>query len=156
MARGTMHAPKPGAARRNAPTFNAATVTDDGVLRGPELEGVWSPGTLAWYEDWRRSPMAQLFLATDWRRLALLAPMVEKHLASPSAAAMSEIRMNEERLGATYSDRLRSRIIVADDAPVAPVTPIRAASKADVKARLGGASTTAQPREETPSDEPGF
>lgn len=112
--------------RRRSAEFT--TVEDDGELRGPDLVGDYSPETLAWYDVWRRSPQAALFAATDWLRLSLLAPMVEKHLQSPSAAAMSEIRMNEERLGATYTDRLRARIAIEkpDAAPkLAIVTELK-------------------------------
>ena len=142
MARGTMHPPKPGAARRNAPQHGETTLRDDGVVRGVELAGEWSDETRHWHETWRRSPQAQLFLATDWGRLALLAPIVEAYFRRPSAAALSEIRMNEERLGATVVDRMRARMRVVDDEPddaPAPrgsnVTPI-SASRASIRARM--------------------
>jgi hypothetical protein len=52
-------------ARRRAP---AVTVVPDAVVRGPELpDGYeWPAATMAWWETWRESPEAQLFLATDW------------------------------------------------------------------------------------------
>lgn len=122
MARGTMHPQKPEGQRRrrNAPTLDSQTITPDDVVRGPALEDAtglmtWSRGTYRWYHTWRTSPQAQLFLPTDWERLILLAPMVENYLKRPTAAAMSEIRMNEERLGATVVDRLRARIGVAGE-----------------------------------------
>ena len=143
MARGTMHAPKPGAARRNSPTHGETVLTDDGELRGPELVGEYAPETLAWFETWRRAPQAQMFLATDWGRLVLLAPIVDGYFRRPSAAALSEIRMNEERLGATVVDRMRARIRIAepelDEAPTGPVgsnvTPITA-RRDSIRARL--------------------
>lgn len=117
MARGTMHAPKPDGQRRrrNAPTHSDQIVTVDDELRGPELAGPFSPSTLAWFETWRRSPQAQLFEETDWSRLVLLAPIVDAYFRRPSAAALSEIRMNEERLGATVVDRMRARIRIERD-----------------------------------------
>lgn len=48
-----------------------------------------------------------MFTVTDWQRLAMLAELVEAFFSSPSAALMAEIRLNEERLGATPTDRLR-------------------------------------------------
>lgn len=133
MARGTMHAPKPDdqRRRRNAPTHGEHVVTDDGATRGPSLAeatgtGSWSPAVLSWWEDWRHAPQAVLFERTDWRRLALLASIVEAYVARPSAAALSEIRMNEERLGATVVDRMRARIRVereAEEAASAADTP---------------------------------
>lgn len=105
MARGTLHAAKPDGERRrrNAPTHGESVLTPDGQLRGPELVGTFAAETKALHETWRRSPQAQLFQDTDWSRLALLAPIVEAYLRRPSAAALSEICMNEERLGATSS-----------------------------------------------------
>ncbi|UVK59021.1 terminase small subunit [Microbacterium phage Cen1621] len=142
--------------RRRAGEFTH--VEADGELRGPELVGNYSPATLAWYDVWRRSPQAALFESTDWLRLALLAPMVERHLESPSAAAMSEIRMNEERLGATYADRLRARIAIdrPDEGGVklAPVTELK---PKDIAARLAAARAAQNaPEEDAEADEPAF
>lgn len=123
MARGTLHPKKANSAHRGA-TFAVTTLTDDGVVRGPELVEItgrkWDPDVLAWYDAWRRSPQAQIFASTDWQRLATLAVAMERYFAAPSAALLAEIRMNEERLGATVTDRLRARIEVtpAEDAAV--------------------------------------
>lgn len=136
MAKGTLHAPKAeGRRRRNAPTHGENVVQDDGVLRGPALEGTWDAPVLDWYETWRRSPQAALFEETDWLRLRLLAPILQGYYRRPSAAALSEIRMNEERLGATVVDRMRARIRIEreEDAPLAVVTDARAA----IAARMG-------------------
>lgn len=125
MARGTMHAPKAEGQRRrrNAPTHDGITVTRDGQLRGPSLaeatgvpDEAWLPQVVAWWNTWRRAPQAQVFEETDWARLVMLAPIVEAYWKRPGAAALGEIRMNEERLGATITDRMRARIrIEADD-----------------------------------------
>lgn len=124
MARGTLHSPKPEDRRRrtNAPTHGERVVVDDGELRGPGLVEAtgrdgWHPQTLAWYRVWRLAPQAALFEATDWSRLALLAAAVDRYHENPSAAMLSEIRLNEERLGATYVDRMRARIRVERDEP---------------------------------------
>ncbi|MEV4281364.1 hypothetical protein [Actinoplanes xinjiangensis] len=63
-----------------------------------------------------RNRQAAVFEGTDWLRLATLAPIVEAYWRRPSAAELSEIRMNEERLGATVVDRMR----IEDDAEPAP------------------------------------
>lgn len=115
MARGTLNPKKPDSAHKGA-TFATTTLTADGVVRGPDLEEVtdrsWDKDVLRWYQTWRESAQAQLFTPTDWQRLAILAPLVEKHFSGPTGATMSEIRLNEERLGATIVDRLRARITV--------------------------------------------
>lgn len=129
MARGTMHAKKENGANRGA-TFATQKLTDDGLTRGPSLEDAtgrtWDDDVLRWYDVWRKSPQAQLFTSTDWQRLALLAPLVESHFAAPKAATMSEIRLNEERLGATVTDRMRARITVtpAEDADVVSLSAV--------------------------------
>lgn len=146
MARGTMHASKPEGQRRrrNAPTHDSTVYTDDGAVHGPDLEDLtrrsdWSPGVRAWYEDWRRMPQARDFMRTDWRRLAMIAPLVEKMESNPGAAAMSEIRMNEERLGATVTDRMRARMTITRDDDgdgsgpgLASVSPIDGESDEDI------------------------
>ncbi|GAB1641752.1 hypothetical protein [Krasilnikovia sp. MM14-A1259] len=144
MARGTLHSPKADdqRRRRNAPTHAEMVLLRDGQLRGPELTELTSrpfgDDTLAWFDDWRRSPQAAVFELTDWRRLALLAPIVESYLRRPSAAALSEIRMNEERLGATVVDRMRARMRIEDsDETPAPVLRLADARKG-LRDRLAG------------------
>jgi hypothetical protein len=108
---------------------DSVTVTRDDVVRGPELRPGYGPETLAWYQTWRTSPQAQLFEATDWSRLALLAPIVDAHWSRATPSALAEIRLNEERLGATYVDRLRARMKIEAAGPAASVTPIHAVSR---------------------------
>ena len=132
MARGTLHAGKPNSANRNKSGLDAPThvLADDGIVRGPDLTAAtgrsdWDDDVLRWYDGWRRAPQAQLFTSTDWQRLALLAPLVEKYFEDPKSSTMSEIRLNEERLGATHVDRMRARMTVTpDDAPAAAVLSI--------------------------------
>lgn len=132
MSRGTLNPKKPNSANRNASGLTAPSqvLADDGALRGPELSEAtgrddWDTDVLRWYDTWRRSPQAQLFTSTDWARLALLAPLLEKYFEDPKPTTMSEIRINEERLGATYTDRLRARMLVQPgDAPDATVLTI--------------------------------
>lgn len=147
MARGTMHAGKPEGQRRrrNAPAHDTQAVTRDDEVRGPSLteatgQVVWLPQVETWWETWRRAPQAQLFEATDWGRLAMLAPIVEAYWKRPGAAALGEIRMNEERLGATVTDRMRARIRIesADGEPSEDGKVVPMASARDrLAARLG-------------------
>jgi hypothetical protein len=97
---------------------DAITLYPDGVVRGPELPGGYQPETVEWYETWRRSPQAQLFQATDWMTLRRLARLYDDDIRRGSAAAKSEIRLAEEKWGATVADRLRLKIRV-EDGPVA-------------------------------------
>lgn len=135
MARGTLHAKKENGRNRNGTPHETKHYARDGRVRGPEIEEAtgrdgWPPMVRKWWQTWREAPQARDFEATDWMRLAILAPFVEAVLARPSAAALAEIRMNEERLGATVTDRMRARITIEprdeedEDAPLAPVAPI--------------------------------
>src|SRR5438445_185781 len=48
-----------------------------------------------WWDTWRRSPLAETFLETDWSRLAMLAPLVASYFARPHYTKLAEIRQNE-------------------------------------------------------------
>lgn len=149
MSRGTMHAPKPEGQRRrrNATVGDSVSLPRDGALRGPELgdaTGIdadsWAPQVRAWWATWRESPQAAAFEATDWQRLAMLAPLVAQYIRRPSGAVMQEIRMNEERLGATVVDRIRARMTIEpreEDGDAAPVLSL-ADHRAALADRLGG------------------
>lgn len=148
MARGTMHAPKSDGARRrrNKPTHDSIRLVRDGVVRGPSIDDAtgrsdWDAQVVAWWETWRRSPQAQVFEETDWTRLSFLAPMLDGYIRRPSAAALGELRMNEERLGATVVDRMRARMTIEDDEPAdgADAQVVRlVTARDDIAARLQG------------------
>jgi hypothetical protein len=67
------------------------------------------PQTRTWYETWTKAPQAHQFVATDWQRLHMLAPIVDAYFQEPKIQLLAEIRMNEQRFGATPEDRLRLR-----------------------------------------------
>jgi hypothetical protein len=127
-------------------------VVEDGEVRGPELVGDFSPFTRDWYDTWRRSAQGQLFTSTDWLRVRMLAPLVDAYSRRPSAAAFSEIRLNEERLGATYVDRLRARIRV-DPAMDAVVTALPTDRFAALRERASRPVSSRPPEAELPLDE---
>lgn len=156
MGKGTLHPQKPEGQRRrrNAPTHDTTTVYRDGEVRGPSIEeatgidpDTLQPQVVLWWETWRRAPQAQAFEPTDWLRLATMVPLVDALWKKPTAAAMAEVRMNEEKLGATVTDRMRARIRIEDlDDEARPgggaaVVPI-GRSRDDLKARLRAAPDT--------------
>jgi hypothetical protein len=127
MARGTAHAPKPEGQRRrrNAPTGPGERVFErTGETFGPSIEAAtfrddWPAPVIAWWETWRAQPQAASFEGTDWQRLADLAPLramlLDRELSpGERVKILSEVRMNEERLGATFTDRQRARIRFTD------------------------------------------
>lgn len=109
----------------------AAILVDDGELRGPELQELtgraeWPEAVLRWFTGWRTSPQAAVFLGTDWTRLGMLAYLVEEYLLEAKGPLLAEIRLNEERLGATVADRQRLRFVVETAPQLAPVTELPA------------------------------
>ncbi|UDL14775.1 terminase small subunit [Microbacterium phage Gretchen] len=135
----------------------STALVDDGQLRGPEfpydiIEHP-HPATVEWWETWRRSPQASIFQPTDWQTLKRAVRLQEDTMTAPraSAAAISELRLIEERLGATVVDRLRAKLTIVQPSPVealAPVTPIGAGGLADRMRRP--AAPADAPGEDTP------
>lgn len=124
--------PKPDAerARRNAPPAPEVSVTPDDVLRGPDLpddlrdsEGdplSWPSMTRRWWLNWRRSPQAQSFTATDWDFLLETALLHRSFVLGASTVA-AELRLRVAKFGATPEDRLRLRMAITPPA-TAPAT----------------------------------
>ena len=92
--------------KRGAAKNVTATERDYPPLPGAEF---YSARTIAWYEVWATSPQASRFVATDWQRLHMLAPLVEMYFVTPERQTLAEIRLNEAKLGATPEDRERLR-----------------------------------------------
>jgi hypothetical protein len=65
-------------------------------------------------------------------RLGILAPLVERYALRPSASALSEIRQNEERLGATVVDRMRARMIVEESEDAQVLSLVKKPSAAEL------------------------
>ncbi|GAA3473897.1 phage terminase small subunit [Nonomuraea roseola] len=104
-------APKDNRVRRNADSVDTITLAES-PTDVPRLRGYarYSAATRAWWDTWANSPQAAVFAPTDWMRLSMLAPLVEQYHEEPKTALLAEIRLNEERLGATVADRQRLRM----------------------------------------------
>jgi hypothetical protein len=88
----------------------------DNALRGPDLpDGEWHPRTVAWFDTWRRSPMAAAFIATDWDFLIDTA-MLHTRLWNGDMKQAAEVRQRVGKLAGTPEDRLRLRIEVDAEA----------------------------------------
>lgn len=86
--------------------------------------------TRDWYVEWAHSPMATKFTPVDWSRLRrIIAPLADQYHRSPSVKLAAELRLQEEKLGATVMDRQRLRMNIAA-APAAPQTGTRRAAAA--------------------------
>jgi hypothetical protein len=103
--------------RRNKQTRVELEASSDKSPSGPALEEGFAAETVAWFETWRSSPQSQAFTVTDWQRLKMLAPLVDRYFAEPSLRLMAEIRMNETLLGATIVDRLRAHMSIQPASP---------------------------------------
>lgn len=123
--------------RRNADTIERKRL-DDQPRSHPPLPGAdnYLPQTISWYETWANSPQASRFLATDWQRLHMLAPLVDAYWMQPDKQIMSEIRLNEASLGATEADRLRLRWDIAPpEKPSIAKTPSKDPAQEDRRAQ---------------------
>ena len=116
--------------RTNAETRHEVPEVVDEPL-GPALPGGHDDRTVAWYETWRRVPVATRFLATDWQRLHMLAHVVDAFYAGDTKL-LTEIRLNESLLDATTGDRARSKV----DVKRTPAAPAPVASAAERRQRI--------------------
>jgi hypothetical protein len=97
-------------------------VADDGQVRGPDLpDYTWHERTVAWYETWRRSPMAATFIAADWDFLIDTA-MLHTEMWNGSPGLAAEIRLRVGKLAGTPEDRLRLRLEVETESKQVPRT----------------------------------
>lgn len=115
----------PAGERRSRPRDEArrkaefTTLVDDGEVRGfPLPEGMdWHPQTQQWWETWRRSPVAQKMLATDWDAHLDTALLHHAMWEKGKLDLAAEIRLRVAKFGATYEDRLRLKLTVQPALP---------------------------------------
>lgn len=108
-------------------------VEDDGELRGPELpEGVlpdgegWHSRTRQWWQTWRRSAQAQMFIETDWDFLLDTALLHHVMWTKGRWEFASEVRLRAAKYGATPEDRMRLKLKIEtplDGQPSTSETP---------------------------------
>jgi len=92
--------------------------------------------TRKWYLTWVHAPQATQFVSTDWQRLQMIAPLVDQYYRAPRQQLMAEIRLNEERLGATVVDRKRLDWKVTDEPKATDRPPARRSSRRPDPRRL--------------------
>lgn len=110
-------------------------------------EGGWDARTAEWWETWRTSPQAQLFLDTDWQALLETAYLYDLMWAETCTVASfvrlaAEVRQRCEKWGSTYADRLKLRMKVPAQRPDLVDGPTTrdhrtVAQMADYRSRLG-------------------
>lgn len=134
-------APKPASQRRrrNAEPEKTA-VEGDNRVRGPRLpedilEEPWHPRTTAWWDTWRRSPMAKSFTGTDWDFLLDTALMHHTMWSKQRWEFAAELRLRSAKFGATPEDRMRLKIEVVSPAPKAAAPVATAGEVTDIRSR---------------------
>jgi hypothetical protein len=140
-------APKPAnkRARRNReePETRLTKQKSAAKAKTPALPGSkgFLAATRAWYATWASSPQASQFIETDWLRLHMTARLVDLFYRSefPSEAKqlMSEIRLNEAKLGGTPEDRLRLRWRLGEAERAAELEQRKSASPTQKPRRRG-------------------
>jgi len=100
---------------QSAKNTEYVTVISTNELMGPELPdhpwGQWHVRTVTWWESWRRSPMAQTFIAIDWDFLIDTA-LLHSLMWEGQLNLGCEVRLRVEKMGATARDRDRIRVLI--------------------------------------------
>ena len=126
----------------------AATVTgSDSSLIGPplrELTGIaikdWPPQVRNWYDAWRRSPQARLFVSdVEWESLGRAAFLLRDFYDPATSGGVrvqcaNYVRNLEASLGATHTDRVKTHMKIkppVDEEPAGSSAPV-----VDYRARL--------------------
>lgn len=112
--------PSPNARRRNKPYTDHLKPQGEIDSRSKKLRNrdSYCAFTKYWFDVWADSPQAEHFMETDWLRLQMIAPLVERLMTNPNAASqllLAEIRQNESLLGGTVLDRMRLRMGAPSD-----------------------------------------
>lgn len=107
MAQGRPASPNP----RHRVKQPTETLSGSPTVAAPDLLNAdqYCPATLAWWDNWCDSDQAEIFTSTDWFRLMMLAQVVDEFFLGDTSR-MAEIRLNEEKLGATVRDRQNLRM----------------------------------------------
>lgn len=109
--------PSPNARRTNNKNSEISLTTGgDRKASAPKLfkRAQYSVAVQRWWDTWMESPQAEHFLPTDIERLQQLAPLVQQYWDEPKTSILAEIRLNEERLGATIRDRQSLRMSITE------------------------------------------
>lgn len=101
-------------------------LVSDGRQRGfalPQLRidgrvKAWHPETVKWWNSWRKSPQAvRMMTEPDWRYLLVTARIHHEFWSTGDMAIASELRLREQKFGATPEDRSRLRVEIGTGLP---------------------------------------
>lgn len=101
-------------ARRQA---EIQTLAEDGELRGPDLPAgiAWHDQTRKWWDNWRKSAIAQTMTTEDWDFMLDTALLHNEFWGGESKHA-AELRLRVAKFGASPEDRMRLRLQIDTEA----------------------------------------
>lgn len=132
-------ASRPRDQRRRHASKQATITGADGEPIGPTLARLtgrpaksWPRQVRDWFETWRRSPQARLFVSdVEWQSLGRCAYLVEQFYGDDTPASVrvqtwNAIRQFESMLGATHTDRVKTHMKIkpAEPESTSPVAAV--------------------------------
>lgn len=119
--------PKPAETHtRKSNDKDTIKLVSDGKKRGitlPQLRVngrvvAWHPETVKWWNSWRSSPQAlRMMTEPDWRYLLVTARVHHEFWTSGRWELAAELRLREQKFGATPEDRSRLRVEIGTGLP---------------------------------------
>jgi len=86
-------------------------------LRLPDADPRWKPEAQSWFRSLKLSGQSDFYEASDWATAVAAAQAYDIFLRTHNASILGSFVRLSERLGATITDRKRSRIELADPEP---------------------------------------
>ena len=112
------------------------------AVRGFDLPEsfTWHSQTVAWWANWRISPLTEIFGTTDWDFL-LETAVLHTALWTGNNSVASELRLRVAKFGATPEDRQRLRLDITNpeldsDVPVSKTSSKPSKKTSDRRSRL--------------------
>jgi hypothetical protein len=78
----------------------------------PEADPSWLPIARSWFNSLKLSGQCDLYEASDWMTAIAAAKALDMGLRSYNASLFAQFARLSERLGATFADRARARIVL--------------------------------------------
>src|SRR6516164_11793264 len=100
----------------NFGTIHRAPSRKEGI-RIPEADPRWKPEAQSWFRSLKLSGQSEWYEASDWATAVAAAQAYDIFLRTHNASILGSFVRLSERLGATITDRKRSRIELADPEP---------------------------------------
>jgi hypothetical protein len=96
------------------PPMTRGLTRRDGIAI-PEADPSWLPIARSWFNSLKLSGQCDLYEASDWMTAVAAARALDMGLRSYNASLFAQFARLSERLGSTFVDRSRARIVL--DAP---------------------------------------